>query len=631
MAFMICQPTHATRQADSLITALNGAVDPQQQANALLEVARQLERSKPGESLAHARNALRFARSGHDRLQIHAVLAHLRGMQHHFGAQDDFLSTAIQALEIAQAISDPQLMADDLQWLSLAYEQMGAMERALEMSRKAFFLLGTTGDSAAIGRGKLHLIKALVAAGHFAEVIEQSNKALAFFAGMNDSAGQALTWAYSAKALMAQGKFADALPLLHRADRTLMVTDLHPERFQVLADIADAYTVLGQFDRARDFLGTATGLVEQLGLRSEKPRLLGICSRVDEGMGDLEGALRAQRALTALEDSLFNERVAERMAGLQALFQLGQKEKDYEALKERNASNEDQIATSRLRDRYWLAAFLLLLLLLGYSSWSMIARRRNMIRIQMKNAVISQQAEEIHRKNLELERQNLRLAETLISEDEKNLLLKEIHHRVKNNLQIVSTLLRLQVEHQPDPHIAEMMSDSQNRIRAMALVHEHLYRHGDLTRINVQQHMEVLVGSVLQCHDVHDRIAVEVKAELQRATLDTLIPLSLLVNELVTNSAKHAYPEGRNGKVRLLLRPIENGSCELYYSDDGIGMDEQTMYRRDSFGLGLIETLAAQLDGDLRLIHGDGTTVLMVFKPIELRTLPAKGPSRLAS
>lgn len=165
----------------------------------------------------------------------------------------------------------------------------------------------------------------------------------------------------------------------------------------------------------------------------------------------------------------------------------------------------------------------------------------------------------------------------------------------------------------------------------MAMVHEHLYRHGDLTRINVQQHMQVLVESVLQCHGRQEQIAMEVKAELQRATLDTLIPLSLLVNELVTNSAKHAFPGDRTGRVRLLLRSMDDGTCELFYNDDGVGMDHQAMYLKDSFGLSLMETLAAQVDGQLRMVKGEGTTVVLTFQPAELRTLPLRSLGRKAS
>ncbi len=612
-------PARASQQGDSLHGALDGESTAAQRAEVLLDLSTRSENAQPGESLVHARNALAFAEQDGDRRLIHRALTRIRDLQYHFAAQDDFLRSAIRAMELSQAISDAGLMASDLQWLAIAYEQLGDLDKAVEMSRKALFLLTTTGDSAAMGRGMLHLLNALVKAGRFEEVIRQSGMAMKYFTAQNDSAGQSSVWIRSAEALMAQGHHGDALPLLHKADRVLMITDQYDERLRVLAALTEAYLALDRADRARDFIGTALALSAQHGLRSQKPRLLGLCSRVDEAEGDLNAALACQRAHALLEDSLFSEHIAERMAGMQAIYEMSQKERDYEALLERNTANETLVASERARGRWLFGAAGLLLLLLGGSIFLLISHKRVVRRIKLKNQVIRQQAEEIHQKNLELERQNLRLAETLISEEEKGVLLKEIHHRVKNNLQIVNTLLRLQAGQHHDARLEAIFDESQNRIRAMAMVHEHIYRHGDLARIDVRDHLLVLAGAVLKNYGMHERIELEVQADMTRATLDTLIPLSLMVNELMTNAARHAFPGDRRGRVRILLRCPEGRECELFFSDDGVGMDRQRMFNKGSIGLELIHTLAAQLDGHVRTVNGDGTIVVATFSPAELR------------
>lgn len=608
----------ASPQDDSLHVAINGEASAAERADALLRLAEQRRQDQPGESLLHARNALHFAEQTNDKARMHRAVRVLRELQYRFGAHDDFLRSAIRAIELSEALSDARMMADDLQWLSLAYESLGQTDRSVEMSRKALFLLTTTGDSAAMGNGMLHLLNALVAAGRFNEVIEQGEHALSYYATKNDSVGQASVWARSAEALLAQGRPADALPLLHRAEKVLAVAGAQEERFRVLSDLSEAYLALQRTDRSRDFLGTAMSMAGTLGLRSQKPRLLKLSSRLYEAEGDLANALADERAFTALEDSILNERIAERMAGLQALYQLGQKDRAFEALQDRNAANESTLAMERARSRWWLAAFVIMLALLSWCIWSLWSRRRAMLRVRLKNQVIRQQAEEIQAKNIELERQNLRLADTLISEEEKGVLLKEIHHRVKNNLQIVNTLIRLQGEHAGDPGYSSLLAEAQGRIGAMAMVHEHIYRHGDLARIDLQEHLSILTDRIVETFGGTGRVHVTVDARVGRASLDTLIPLSLLVNELLTNSVKHAFPSGTQGHVRLVMRNDDDG-LELFYNDDGVGASEQALFRKDSFGMSLIRAFADQLNGQLRVIKGEGTTVVLNFRPEGMR------------
>ena len=609
----------ASRQDDSLHTAIDGEASAVQRAEALLQLAEQRRTTQPGEGLIHARNALVFAEQAADRQRMHRALAFMREMQHRFGAYDDFLQTSIRAIELSEGLGDAKMMADDLQWLSQAYERLGDMDKSVEMSRKALFLLTTTGDSSAMGRGMLHLLNALVVAGRFNEVIEQGERALDYYSSKKDSVGEAGVWARSAEALMAQGKHADALPLLHKAETVLAVAGQQEDRFRVLADLAEVYLVLLRMDRARDFLGTAMAMVDALSLRTEKPRLLRLSSRLHEAEGDVRTALAEERAFSALEDSILDERIAERMAGLQALYQLGQKDREFEALQTRNDANETMIARERARGRWWFAAFGVILVVMIWSVWSLLNRRKAVQRIRLKNQVIRQQAEEIHAKNLELERQNMRLAESLISEEEKGVLLKEIHHRVKNNLQIVNTLLRLQGEHTNEPAYSALLAEGQGRIRAMAMVHEHIYRHGDLARIDLQEHLSALVKAVIEGYGAAERISVDVQARTGSASLDTLVPLSLLVNELLTNSVKHAFPTGSKGSVRLVLSRNDDGSSELFYNDDGIGTGDHVLYQKDSFGMSLMRAFAEQLDGEMRILKGEGTTVILTFRPEAVR------------
>lgn len=184
---------------------------------------------------------------------------------------------------------------------------------------------------------------------------------------------------------------------------------------------------------------------------------------------------------------------------------------------------------------------------------------------------------------------------------EKEALLKEIHHRVKNNLQVVSSLLRLQAGTLGDGGAARLLADSQNRVRAMSLIHESLYRAGDLSRLRFDEYVRGLTKQLLSAYSVSTQ-RVELALQLKEVHLDVdrAMPCGLILNELVTNSLKHAFPNGRHGTISVHLEPINGSEVKLAVGDDGVGLpphyDEGTTR---SLGLQLVARLAGQLNAQL--------------------------------
>ncbi len=198
---------------------------------------------------------------------------------------------------------------------------------------------------------------------------------------------------------------------------------------------------------------------------------------------------------------------------------------------------------------------------------------------------------------------------------EKEALLKEVHHRVKNNLQLITSLLNLQASRVTDPAVAELFSDSRNRVRSMALVHENLYRAGNLSSIPMARHIRSLClhlnsayGSLAQSVRLSPNIA-DIHLEMDRA-----VPCGLIVNELVSNAFKHAFPGGRQGSISVELYTIEDGRIILSVSDDGVGLPlALDIARTDSLGLRLVDDLAEQLHGSVTITRTGGTTVSVTF------------------
>lgn len=193
---------------------------------------------------------------------------------------------------------------------------------------------------------------------------------------------------------------------------------------------------------------------------------------------------------------------------------------------------------------------------------------------------------------------------------EKEVLLKEIHHRVKNNLQITSSLLKLQTGNITDPRTLELFSESQNRIRSMALVHEKLYQSHDLSRIDFADYAKSLASLLFRSYGASGRIDVEVESDPVHFTVDTAIPCGLMLNELLSNAIKHAFPDGRRGNVRIAIVAEQGGAHSIRVRDDGIGLPpEVAIESATTLGLQLVRTLAEQIGATLEVGREGGTEV----------------------
>ncbi len=194
---------------------------------------------------------------------------------------------------------------------------------------------------------------------------------------------------------------------------------------------------------------------------------------------------------------------------------------------------------------------------------------------------------------------------------ENELLLKEIHHRVKNNLEVVSSLLALQSAQIDDPNTKEAMLEGQNRVHSIGIVHQKLYQGKNLGAIEMKEYFLNLSESILDSFGAEERIKIELAMEKLDVDIDTAVPLGLIVNELLTNTLKYAFPERQKGNVRIRLEKKANGSLHLEVSDNGIGKSGIT--HGTGFGGQLISLLTQQLSGEMREEIKNGTKIFFDF------------------
>jgi len=219
--------------------------------------------------------------------------------------------------------------------------------------------------------------------------------------------------------------------------------------------------------------------------------------------------------------------------------------------------------------------------------------------------------------NLELRKAEEEIKKSLL---EKEALLKEIHHRVKNNLQVICSMLNLQLPYIKDEKAIEIFKESQNRIYSMALIHEKLYLSESLAKIDLSEYIRTLVNNLFLSYGITERLVRSyINIDNVQLGIDKVIPCALIINELVSNSLTHAFPGSKrmegNGELHIEIRSGTSGELTVKVKDNGVGVPEGFEIQRcESLGLKLVSVLVKQLKGDIQFISGKGIEFTIKFK-----------------
>lgn len=297
----------------------------------------------------------------------------------------------------------------------------------------------------------------------------------------------------------------------------------------------------------------------------------------NEQLGHYQQALRWQQQFQAANDSLLNQEQRRTLANLGARYRNEQQQSHIRELQERNQAIAQQAATQRLLLGVGTAGLLLALALtvLLYS------------RVRLKQRTV----ELLNQKNAEIARRD----------QDKEVLLREMHHRVKNNLQVVSSLLSLQARQLSDPGASAAIRDSRSRVEAMALLHQKLYQHEELRHVALRDYVRLLVDTILHTYGFDSQKAAEVHVADQLVDVDVALPLGLLLNELLTNACKYALPDHPTPRLNVELSALPTGALLLRVADNGPGLPGAASGQpaAQSFGRRLMGLLAQQLDTEL--------------------------------
>jgi two-component sensor histidine kinase len=310
--------------------------------------------------------------------------------------------------------------------------------------------------------------------------------------------------------------------------------------------------------------------------------------------GDYKSALYLSEKISSLQSSIYNEQQKEALHHLEMQYEVALTKKENENLKKKA---ETEAEDNHFQTIIFINSILglLVLLTLGLS----MLRVRN-----KKNALLSNQLKKIE-----------------IQNKEREALLKEIHHRVKNNLQVITSLLHLQANQNGNPNVQNLFKQSQYRINTMAMVHEMLYQSNDLSKIQLKAYLEELTKSLIRSIKGNQQ-TISTHFEIPETIhlgLDTAIPLGLLSNEIITNALIHGIPDNKKGELYIRIETQEKGIFALFIGDNGIGYSKNlTLDNIQTLGLNLVQKLIRQLSGTIQKDNSKkGCHYLITFKEVE--------------
>lgn len=369
--------------------------------------------------------------------------------------------------------------------------------------------------------------------------------------------------------------------------------------------IANLYVVSKQYKKADYYIGAILHLPKNTVIPTTLSKFYLMQFQVDSALRRYIPAIKSYERHKILNDSIFDIQKSKQIADLQLKYDISQKEQTIKILNSQAMVQHGDLQRANLERNITISGVALLLILTGFAYRGYRNKQRSNIQLQGKQDVINEK--------------NITLLKLLTEKDalllEKDWLLKEVHHRVKNNLQIVMSLLSTQSAYLENDAALEAISASRNRLQAISLIHQKLYSVSNVASIDMRTYIADLVNYLRDCLDTIDhRIRFEQLVEPVRIDLSQAVPIGLILNEAITNAIKYAFDKS-GGTIIIALQSVGNDNLLLTVTDDGKGLpDEFDVNQISSFGIELMKALCRQLKGTFEMRNKPGVTVMIDFQ-----------------
>jgi two-component sensor histidine kinase/Tfp pilus assembly protein PilF len=488
---------------------------------------------------------------------------------------DEAIDMHLQSIRIKEKIKDERGLMQSYNNIALVYLRSGELEQAADFFRRANQFATKFNNKTTLGYNYTNLATLYINMKKTDSVPVFFDQALAAFTETGEKPGLGLVYHNYGNFLFEQGKLDKSEELLRKALEIRRSTKSDYDVASSMNVLGALLTKKGKMKEAEDYLLQSMALLKGESGNRQKD-LYKYLSEHYKAAGDYEEAYKYQASYISMKDTLIDESEVTNMLRAQSQYEVEKKEAQLALEKKENELKSAHIRNKNqqlifLGVALGLAVLLSLVFFMNYRN-----KKQHALALEQKNSQI----------------------ETLI---------RELHHRVKNNLQVVSGLLSLQSSRLEDDKARQAMEEGRTRVDAMAMIHQKLYMDKDLAAVDIKDYLSNLSQSLANSFG-YDEEHVHTKVELPHRSLDIdmAIPIGLIVNELVTNAFKHAFNATTNPRVDVSLEKKTDGTMLLRIADNGKGLATSIDTSR-SFGMKLVHTLVEQINGNLQVAQDNGT------------------------
>lgn len=560
--------------------------------------------SSAGET-ARADSLLNIASQIFKKFQKKAELSDVynRYAVHHTNIDADSIAVGLftEAMILAQEIKDTALMLKPIRGLTGLFLKMGLFDKCIEYSSSGLALARITDDKKSIaalannmGAGYTKKKDYKNGIFYFKEALNINKKLGLKEAIIRNTSNLGTVFIYD-------NQLDSASFYLGRAEILLKEIDVPRTSIYTLSAIGELKNKQKKYKEAVSYANQVIAIAKISNLEGLTDGAYDVLVNAYKGLGRYDEALTAHENYWKIKQKFLETNRNKSVAQVEQQFQQYKKSKEIEIQTAEIALlKKEQSITELVRNG--ALALVLLLTLLVYLYYT---------RFKLKKKT----SDELALKNIEIESQKEIIQSSL---SEKETLLREIHHRVKNNLQIISSLLNFQSNHISDENVLASIHEGQSRVQAMSLIHQNLYQSDHLSNVAIESYLQQLSNYLKGMFAKDDQdITIRIKATDINFDIDTAIPLGLIVNELVSNAFKYAFDTQKSGSINITIEPKNEVEYELRVADNGKGLPENfSSDILDSLGLKLVRLLSRQLRGNFSSFNENGSVFLVNFKDL---------------
>ena len=497
------------------------------------------------------------------------------------GHLDQAMTNYYKAYQLYQVIDQPVGHSRLLNNLAICSKEIDDLHQANMYYKESIRLKKTLADTNGLATTTMNLGLLFGEMDQLDSAVFYLDQSGIFFGQLNQPADQMRASLSKGKVIMDIGNWRDARePITEAYNYFQRYQPQSEEHILAAQDLAQISMLSSQRNSALGLVEEAIAIARASDKLDVLRELLQQHAQLKFDIGDSRNAYLSLAEASTIKDSLVAEERLSTMEEMRTRFEVDAKEKEIKLLHAQSQLDQAKIRIGRQR-------------LIGISL--MLALSLVFVYFLIKLLRTDRKQKEIIQQSLE----------------EKEVLIKEIHHRVKNNLQIISSLLSIQSMQISDESARDAVTDSKNRVKSMSLIHQNLTPQGEVMIINAQEYMTNLVHTLVEAyHAGENKIALNLQVEDIDVDVETMIPLGLILNELITNTMKYAFPEGI-GSIDVSFSTSDE-RAKLTVSDSGIGLPED-FSTNHSLGFTLIQDFSRKLDGHLDIVSGAGTTISLDF------------------